>query len=154
LRAVRVLDDQLAAVILLRRRQEQRRRQVRAHRLHDLAGAVVPDGIVDVETEGLATTVAVEQRRKHHARQRRGEIIVVGLERAADQRAELDRHRVGFGQLLVVLGLARLVARGDAAVGPRRGSQSFAAIRDLFGAQNLREVQQHGGVLGTRNPRS
>ena len=127
MRAVGVLDHQLAAVVLVRVGEEQRRRQVGAdavRRAGDLA-----DGVVDVVAERLAALVAIEQRREDAQRQRRGDEQRVALQRAEDQVAELARDRVALGQLQVVLGPRRLMAGGDLAVDPAGGVEAPAGMR-------------------------
>ena len=142
--AIGIFDDQFAAVVVLRRAQEQGGRQVGAHRVHAAAAAVVADRVVDVEAERLAAGVAVEQRRVDPLRQRGGEEGWVLRQRVENERPEFARDRIVFRQLRIVLGLGRLMAGGDASIGPAGLLQARPAMGDLFGGEDLGDVQQHG----------
>src|SRR5690606_27347467 len=129
-------------------------RQIGAHRLR-LTGAadvVVADGVVDVEAEGLAFAVAVEQRRIDPSWQRGGEEGVVATERVENQRTQCPCGRVRFGQLQVLLGLRRLVTGGGLAVGPVRFLQALAGYGHLLTREYIRDMQQHRVALW-RGPR-
>ncbi|MNM63748.1 hypothetical protein D3C81_751230 [compost metagenome] len=136
LHAVGVLDHQFTAVVVLGVAQEQRRRQVGTHSL--LAAAGLAQGVVDMEAEIATLSVTVDQRWKDFVRQgRRHELRV--LPQTFDQgRANLLGQRMAFRQLQVVLGLGRLVTRGDLAVGP------FGLLQRLTNALNLLGGKQAG----------
>ena len=117
-----------------RRRPRARRRRTRRAR----TGTALPkcpcesaaraahlaNRIVDVVAERLAALVAVEQRRKHPRRQRRGREQQALVERVEHQLAELARGGRAFRQLRVVLDSRRLKAGGHAAVDPVGGSST------------------------------
>ena len=48
-----------------------------------------------------------------------------------------------LGNLRVVLGLRRLVARRHAAIDPLGGIKKLARLGDLFGIQDIRDGDQH-----------
>ncbi|MNC27967.1 hypothetical protein D3C75_761570 [compost metagenome] len=143
LHAIGVLDHQLAAVVAVRIAEEQRGRQVGTHPLRAALG--LAQGVVDVEAEIAALAVAVDQRREHLVRQGcRHEAR--GLPQAVDQRtADLLGQRVAFRQLQVVLGLGRLVAGRDLAVGPVGLLQRLADTGQFIGVKQAGDVKQHGG---------
>ncbi len=117
-RAVGVLDDQLAAVVVRRDR-----RRTASPRDRSARGAACPgpaDGVVDVTAERVAAGVAIEQRRKDLERQRRRHEERAALQAREDHLAELARLRRVFRQLQVLLGARRLRAGRDAAVDPWR----------------------------------
>ena len=93
--------------------------------------------------ERLAALVAVEERREHAQRQRRGQEQRVAGERLADHVAELARHGMILRQLLVVLDLHRLVPGRDAPVYPFRRVQLAARMRHLLGGEDVGNLNQH-----------
>ncbi|MNJ68571.1 hypothetical protein D3C77_648300 [compost metagenome] len=68
-----------------------------------------------------------------------------GLPQAVDQRtADLLGQRVAFRQLQVVLGLGRLVASRDLAVGPVGLLQRLADTGQFISVEQAGDVKQHG----------
>ncbi|MNR21057.1 hypothetical protein D3C85_1379340 [compost metagenome] len=75
---------------------------------------------------------------------RRHELRV--LPQTFDQgRADLLGQRMAFRQLQVVLGLGRLVAGRDLAVGPVGLLQRLADTGQFIGVKQAGDVKQHGG---------
>jgi hypothetical protein len=102
--------------------------------------------------ERHAPCIAVEQRRKHLPRQRRGEEQRVARERGDDLLAGLACFRAVLGQLLVALRPRRLVAGRDVAVDPGGRVDAVANPRDGFGVEHFGDRQQHrvtGSCSGT-----
>jgi hypothetical protein len=93
----------------------------------------------------MASSVAIEQRRKDLERQRGRHEQGVALERAEHDLAKLARGGRVLRQLQVALGARRLAARGDAAVDPLGLFQQTTAVRDLIGREDIRNVKQHRG---------
>ncbi|MNG20809.1 hypothetical protein D3C84_1050950 [compost metagenome] len=98
--------------------------------------------------EGAAAAVAVEQGRVHLVRQYCGHELGVVPQALQHGGTDLARQWVAFGQLLVVLGLCRLVARGCLAVGPFGLFQGLADTRCFVGREDTGNVQEHGGSPG------
>lgn len=59
--------------------------------------------------------------------------------------ADLLGQRVPFWQLQVVLGLSRLITRGDLAVGPVRLLQRLTDAGEFVGVEQTGNVKQHDG---------
>jgi hypothetical protein len=101
------------------------------------------DRVVDVTAERLAARIAVEERREHVQRQRRGDEERVALQRLDDHLAQLAADRVPLGQLPVVLGPRRLVAGGDLTVDPLGGLEQAARVRHLLSGKDVGDLNQH-----------
>src|SRR5215510_7942797 len=93
--------------------------------------------------ERFAAFVTVEKRRKDSERQRRCDEKRVSLQGCDDHVAQLPRLRAGVSKLTIVLNDLRLVTRGDPPVHPGRPLHYFAAMGDLFLAENVWNVNNH-----------
>ncbi|MNP33993.1 hypothetical protein D3C76_1272590 [compost metagenome] len=140
--AVGVLDFQFAAVVVLGLAEEQRGGKVGAHPFDTALG--LAHGVVDVEVETAAGRVTVQQRRKHLVRQCRRHELRILPQPLQHGRADFLGQRMTFRQLQVVLGLGRLIAGGDLAIGPIGLLQSLANALHFFFFEQAGNVQQHG----------
>lgn len=147
-RAIGVLDQQLAALVLLGRAEKQRRREIGADPV--ARPADLPDGVVDVAPERVAFFVSIEERWKHLERQRGGEKQRMSLQGGQDGIADIFGNRVVLRELGVELDARGLIAGCDATVDPVGGRQRRARGRDLFGGQDVGDVQEHRMIRACR----
>jgi hypothetical protein len=101
---------------------------------------------VDVEAVLAAAGIAVEARRQDLERQGGREEQGIALQRRQDRLAQFRLQRRGVGQLLVVLDLGALGADRFTPIGPVRGVEGFAELRDLGRVEDLRDLHQHDGL--------
>ena len=87
------------------------------------------NGVVHVTAERASAFVAVEQRREHAERERRGHEERVPLQRVENDGTQFLRHGVLLRDLQVVLRAGRLVARRHPPVDPVGGVEPLPGSR-------------------------
>jgi hypothetical protein len=133
--AVGVFDHELAAVVLVRAGEEERGGQVGPDPVR--RARYVANGVVHVIAERMPALVAVEERREHAGRERRGDEERTALKRRDDLIAELLRLGGVLGQLQVVLGACGLMTGCHAAVDPRSRLEAPARVRDFVRREHV-----------------
>ncbi len=140
-RAEQILDDEFAAIVAVGIAQHQGERQIGAD---PLAGPLDrADRTVEMRAVVPAAGITVEQRRQDRLRQCRRQEHRIALQPVGDEAAEPHRHRILPMELAVLLDRRGQMPRRRAPIGPSGGAERPAALGHLFGAQNLRYVQQH-----------
>ncbi|MNH23884.1 hypothetical protein D3C79_837960 [compost metagenome] len=138
LHPVGVLDHQLTTVVVLGVAQEQGRGQVGTHPL--VAAAGLAQGVINMKAEIATFAIAVDQGREDLVRQRRRHELWVLPQTLDQRRADFLGQWMAFGKLQVVLGLGRLITRGDLAVGPLGPLQRLTDTRDFLGGEQSGNV--------------
>ena len=141
MRAVRVLDRELAAFVAVGVRQEQRGGQVAAQPLD--AAALDPHRVVDVHAELLAAGITVEQRRPNFRGQGCGHEQRVAAERVEDDVAGAFGGRAVLGKLAIAFRERRLRPARDVAVDPVRRIDEAPNLGHFGRGQHFGNLDQH-----------